>query len=689
MVKHQTLEQIPCQYLKGVGPRLAKLLEKCHVFSIQDILFHLPYRYQDRTRITKMRSVKPGDWVVIEGIIHLTEFVRRKNRPAQFRCHLTDQTAVMTLLFFHITPAQQTQLQNGVRLRCFGEIRYSNSGYVMVHPEYQIISTDHPLPVEQSLTPIYSTTEGLSQHLWRKFTEQALLQLNNQSLHDYLSDYHDNVLEKYSLYEALHYIHRPPVNADVMLLEQRQHPAQLRLAFEELLAHHLSLKLRREKIRRTDAPVFKENIKIEQEFIAKLPFQLTKAQWRVINEIKDDLAQSHPMLRLLQGDVGSGKTVVAAITALQAIVNHYQVAFMAPTEILAEQHYQLFMQWFPNCAWLSGQLTVKKRQEALEVIKNHDANIIIGTHALFQKEVEFAKLGLVIIDEQHRFGVEQRLALREKGLSPHQLIMTATPIPRTLAMTLYADLNLSVIDELPPGRTPIKTVVINAQRRDEIIMRVKKACQEKHQVYWVCPLIEESEALQCQAAETTAKTLQAQLPDLRIGLIHGRLKPKQKELIMQAFKKHDIDLLVATTVIEVGVDVPNASVMIIENAERLGLAQLHQLRGRVGRGSVESFCLMLYQLPLSALAEQRLRVMRESQDGFMIAEKDLELRGPGDLLGIRQTGLLNMRVADLQRDQHLFEKVQQTANMFLQKSPMLVQPLLQRWIGNSMQFQEV
>jgi ATP-dependent DNA helicase RecG len=496
--------------------------------------------------------------------------------------------------------------------------------------------------------------------------------------------------QDFTLQEALNYVHRPPPDANIPLLEARQHPAQLRLAFEELLAHHLSLRLRREKIRRNDAPLLKEMKAQEAAFIKQLSFQLTNAQLRVIDEIKDDLAQVHPMLRLVQGDVGSGKTIVAAIAALLTIHNDYQVALMAPTEILSEQHFRQFQSWFKEgVVWLSGQLTAKQRQETLEKIQNHQAKIIIGTHALFQKEVTFAKLGLVIIDEQHRFGVEQRLALLEKGLSPHQLIMTATPIPRTLAMTLYADLNLSVINELPPGRTPIKTVVISSQRREEIIARVKESVKEKRQIYWVCPLIEDSEALQCQAAESTAKTLQVQLPECRIGLIHGKLKAAQKETVMQAFKSHEIDLLVATTVIEVGVDVPNASVMIIENAERLGLAQLHQLRGRVGRGNIESFCILLYQLPLSELAEQRLRVMRETNDGFIVAEKDLALRGPGELLGVRQTGLLALRVADLQRDQHLFEDIQKMANVMLENKPAVIQPLIQRWIGQSAQFQEV
>jgi len=688
----QTLDQIPCQFLKGVGPRLAKCLEKCDVYTIQDVLFHLPYRYQDRTRVTPIRQARVGEWVVIEGVIAPIKSPTQQRRQRQYLFSLSDKTGQITLRFFHITTPQIETLITGSRLRCYGELRFGNTGLTLIHPEYQIIADNNPLPVSQSLTPIYSTTEGVSQHLWRKITDHALLLLNNYSLIDYLPE---NVL---SLHDAIHYIHRPPANANILLLESRQHPAQLRLASEELLAHHLSLRQRRKQIQEHTAPRLLFNKIVHQAFLKTLPFQLTNAQKRVIQDVNTDISAPHPMLRLIQGDVGSGKTIVAALAALQAISNNYQAALMAPTELLAEQHYKQFQHWFNsnninnidiNIVWLSGQLTAKQRREALTIIQEKNNSIIIGTHALFQSDVQFAKLGLIIIDEQHRFGVEQRLALRQKGLSPHQLMMTATPIPRTLAMTLYADLNISIIDELPPGRTPIKTVVINAQRRSDIIDRIQKASEEKRQIYWVCPLIEESDILQYQAAQTTADTLQKNLPNLNIGLIHGKLKSIEKEKIMGEFKSGKIDLLVATTVIEVGVNVPNASLMVIENAERLGLAQLHQLRGRVGRGSVESYCILLYQPPLSPLAQERLAVMRESQDGFIIAEKDLALRGPGELLGTRQTGDWQLRVADLQRDQHLFPKIHQTADQLLQQHPTYVDKLIQRWLGRAAQFREV
>jgi ATP-dependent DNA helicase RecG len=681
--KNATLDKIPAQYIKGVGPRLAALLEKRGIYTVQDILFHLPCRYQDRTRITPIRTARADDWVVIEGKISDTQSGRR------FICKLNDHSGYIHLLFFHITSQQKSALTAGTRLRCYGEVRLSTQGLTLIHPEYQIISEKEYMPVDDRLTPIYASTEGISQTLWRKITQEALLRMNSENLPDYLS----SPKTEFSLQAILTYIHRPPPAANVEQLMQKQHPMQKRLAFEELLAHHLSLRLRREKIKEKSALALHVDEKKYQQFLAQLNFKLTRAQLRVIQEIFHDMSQGHPMLRLIQGDVGSGKTVVAAIAALQVCNSQAQTAFMVPTELLAEQHYKHFVEWFTS--WnisilnLTGKLKSKQKSEIIEKIKNHTPLIIIGTHALFQENIVFKKLGLVIIDEQHRFGVEQRLALKQKGVSPHQLMMTATPIPRTLAMTFYADVNVSIIDELPPGRTPVKTVAMPASRREEVIARIQKAHLEKRQIYWVCPLIEESDLLQQQAAETTAIRLRQTLPHLKIGLIHGKLKSDQKDSIMNKFKENTIDVLVATTVIEVGVDVPNASVMIIENAERLGLAQLHQLRGRVGRGNVESYCILLYQSPLSLIAQERLRVIREFQDGFKIAEKDLALRGPGELLGIRQTGVLSLRIADLERDQALFEKIQEKADILFSQSPEKVPLIIDRWLGMNARFQGV
>lgn len=683
-----------CRFLKGVGPYLAQLLEKRGIHTVQDILFHLPFRYQDRTRITPIRELRPGDLAVIEGKIIVSQIVQKGKRRGYLQCELFDNTAYISLRFFHFTATQKAALKPGCYLRCYGEIRYGPKGLTLIHPEYQIVNSQTPIPVSQTLTPVYPSTEGLTQTIWRKVTDQALILLNHGAiLEEYLPDLLRQRLNMMPLSEALQFVHRPPAKANTELLLSRQHPAQVRLAFEELLAHHLSLRQRRLALAKEIAPTLPKVPKEQKKLLAQLPFKLTDAQRRVINELTQDMAQSQPMLRLVQGDVGSGKTVVAASAALQGVANGYQVALMAPTELLAEQHFQHFQRWFNplniSVQWLTGQQTAKNRQQIYQALEQNRIAIIIGTHALFQTDVNFAKLGLVIIDEQHRFGVNQRLALREKGAFPHQLIMTATPIPRTLAMTLYADLALSVIDELPPGRTPIKTVVISEERRHEVIARVKQACQEKRQAYWVCPLIEESEVLQCQAAQTTQQLLQKLLPKLRIGLIHGRLKSIEKEQVMSIFKAGEIDLLVATTVIEVGVDVPNASLMIIENAERLGLAQLHQLRGRVGRGAVASYCVLLYQTPLSHLAQQRLAVMKESHDGFVIAEKDLALRGPGEVLGTRQTGMLELRIADLQRDQHLLNNIQLVATELLNDHPNYVRMLIRRWLGETEHYRQV
>ncbi|WP_415891470.1 ATP-dependent DNA helicase RecG [Neptuniibacter sp. SY11_33] len=680
------LAAIPVTELKGVGAALEQKLHNLGIQNLQDLLFHLPLRYQDRTRIVPMGALRPGDECVVEGEVKLADI--SKGRRRSLLCRIQDGTGSLTLRFFHFTAAQKNNLKPGTRIRCFGEARTGANGLEIVHPEYKRVDNDDLVPVEESLTPIYPTTEGLHQGRLRALTDQALNYLKEGGLQELVPDQLRQGWQFPSLNDAVAYLHRPPVDVDQHLLLDGMHPAQRRLAFEELLAHHLSLLKLRQKARQKGAPELPGTGQLKQTFLDQLPFPLTGAQQRVGNEIANDLAQAYPMLRLVQGDVGSGKTVVAALAALQTVESGLQAAIMAPTEILAEQHFINFSNWLESLdikvAWLAGKLKGKQRQTQLEAIRTGEARVVVGTHALFQEEVVFSDLGLVVIDEQHRFGVHQRLSLREKGrngeLAPHQLIMTATPIPRTLTMSAYADLDCSIIDELPPGRTPVNTVVIADNRRDEVIQRVQKACAEKRQVYWVCTLIEESEALQCQAAEVTAEDLKVALPELRIGLVHGRMKPAEKAEIMQQFKSAELDLLVATTVIEVGVDVPNASVMIIENPERLGLAQLHQLRGRVGRGSVESFCVLMYQVPLSNQGRERLTVMRETTDGFKIAEKDLQLRGPGEVLGTRQTGTMQFKMADLQRDSDLLTRVKMVAGQ-MQEWPDFADSLVERWLG--------
>lgn len=685
-----TLDRLSVTTLKGVGPQIAERLQKIGISTIQDLLFHLPFRYQDRTHIVPIGTLRPGDHAVIEGTIELADVVYGRRRS--LLCYISDGTGRLALRFFYFNAAQQRQLsQRGVRLRCYGEVRFGKAGLEMIHPEYRFCH--EAMPVEESLTPIYSATEGLQQTSLRKLTGQALqiLQKNPANLQEYLPP---EILQQFQLpdlSQALQFVHRPPSDAEQKLLETGIHPAQQRLAFEELLACQLSFIFLRQQTKQLKAFAFKQEEKLSQQFLANLPFKLTSAQSRVLQEITNDLMQPSPMLRLVQGDVGSGKTVVAMLSALFAIENGFQVAVMAPTEILAEQHFHNFQHWFSllhlKTASITSKLKGKLRAEILTDIAAGDIHLIVGTHALFQEEVKFSKLALVIIDEQHRFGVLQRLALREKGIQkdiyPHQLIMTATPIPRTLAMTAYADLDCSTIDELPPGRSPVITIAIPNQRRHEVIQRVRENCLAGKQAYWVCTLIEESEMLQCQAAEDTFQQLIAALPELRLGLIHGRLKAQEKETIMQAFKNNKIDLLIATTVIEVGVDVPNASLMIIENPERLGLAQLHQLRGRVGRGALQSHCVLLYQTPLSFQAKQRLAIMRDSQDGFVIAQKDLELRGPGEVLGTKQTGIMQMKIADLVRDQNLVVKAQQAANLIMQQYPERINLFIDRWLRNS------
>ncbi|MCV6627417.1 MAG: ATP-dependent DNA helicase RecG [Cellvibrionaceae bacterium] len=680
--------------LKGVGAAMALKLERLGITQIQDLLFHLPLRYQDRTRIVPIGSLQPGDEVVVEGEVRVSDVQMGRRRA--LLCRIQDGTGTLTLRFFHFSAAQKNGLAPGKRVRCFGEARPGPNGLEMVHPEYRASGNDGLQPTDTHLTPVYPMTEGLQQNKLRKLMEQALSWLDTGHIEELLPASVRSYWKLPELKAALRYLHTPPVDADQHLLLAGQHPAQRRLAFEELLAHHLTLLKLRQQIQQDGAPAMAATGHFSQPFLAQLPFSLTNAQQRVSQEVAADLAQPRPMLRLIQGDVGSGKTMIAALAALQAVENGFQAAIMAPTEILAEQHFNNFQAWLEplgiQVAWLVGKLKGKRREQQLASIADGSAQVVVGTHALFQDEVRFYNLGLAIIDEQHRFGVHQRLSLREKGRdgiqTPHQLIMTATPIPRTLTMSAYADLDCSIIDELPPGRTPVNTVVIDDSRRDQVISRVRAACQEGKQVYWVCTLIEESEALQCQAAEVTAEQLKEQLAELRIGLVHGRMKAAEKAEVMQRFKQAELDLLVATTVIEVGVDVPNASVMIIENPERLGLSQLHQLRGRVGRGSVASHCVLMYHAPLSKQGKERLAVMRQTTDGFRIAEKDLELRGPGEVLGTRQTGDMQFRIADLQRDSDLLDAVRDAAAQLTQE-PTLTSAITRRWLAQGEEYGHV
>ncbi|XQU08646.1 ATP-dependent DNA helicase RecG [Halomonas sp. LY9] len=679
----------PVTALKGVGEALAVKLARLGVERISDLLFHLPLRYQDRTRLTPIGLLRAGHEAVVEGEVTASDIVKGRRRSLLIR--LRDGSGILSLRFFHFSPAQQQQMRPGVTVRAFGEARAGATGLEIYHPEYRL-SGGSETPVEEYYTPIYPTTEGLHQARLRALTQQALRLLEQapEALPDVIPDALRQRFQLPGLHASLQLLHQPPPDVDLEQLSHGLHPATRRLALEELLAHQLSLREVRLRIQADGAPELPSGRSLQTRFLAQLPFALTGAQRRVLEEIALDLARPAPMLRLVQGDVGSGKTVVAAMAALSALAGNCQAAMMAPTEILAEQHYRSFKAWFEplgiEVAWLAGKLKGKARLDAKAAIADGRARMVVGTHALFQDDVHFQCLGLAIIDEQHRFGVHQRLALREKGeaggLTPHQLIMTATPIPRTLAMSAYADLDISVIDELPPGRTPVKTVVVSDERRPEVVERIRNACSDGRQAYWVCTLIDESEVLQCQAAEVTREELTQALPELAVGLIHGRMKAAEKAEVMDAFKSGELDLLVATTVIEVGVDVPNASLMIIENPERLGLSQLHQLRGRVGRGSTESFCVLLYHPPLSKSSRERLGVMRETTDGFRIAEKDLEIRGPGEVLGTRQTGLAQMKIADLERDADQLERVTALAQA-LQGNAEVTAVLVRRWLGEA------
>ena len=676
--------------LRGVGKKIAAHLARINIHSLFDLLFHLPSYYQDRTQIKTIRSLEPEDHAVIEG--EVVDILFPKHGRTTLLCTIQDKTGMLHLRFFHRHAYQSHIFVMGQHLRCYSEVRLGQHGLEMIHPEVQVIAPEKPLALAPYLTPIYPATEGLSQYILRKIMTEALNAMEKEDIFQELLP--SSILQSMNLptlKEALLFVHRPSRETDMSQLLTQKTLAQQRLIFEELLTHRVSLLHIKECFQKESAISLKSNGKYLKDFLSQLSFELTSAQKRVFAEIQSDVSQSHPMLRLVQGDVGSGKTVIAALAMLHAIENHYQAAMMAPTELLAEQHYRVFQKWLSplgiHVVLLTGHIKGRQRELLLNDIASGDAHLIIGTHALFQETVCFSKLALIVIDEHHRFGVRERALLLEKGKKlqfyPHQLIMTATPIPRTLAMSFYADLDCSVIDELPKGRIKIETKIMPHTKRDEVIARVREVCEFGRQAYWVCPLIDESEKIACLAATQLFEQLQKQLPALPIALIHGRMLSSNKDAIMRDFQHNKVKVLVATTVIEVGVDVPDASIMIIENAERLGLSQLHQLRGRVGRGSIASHCILLYQPPLSDIAKERLHVMRETTDGFVIAEKDLHLRGPGDVFGTKQAGEIIFYVADLMRDSALLKPVQDISLVIMQHHRHIIEPLMKRWLNRS------
>jgi len=687
------------QFLKGVGPKVGEKLKKLGLETQRDMLFHLPLRYEDRTQVTPIGGLQPGRKQLIEAEVLQVAVNFRRQGPSRrvLVAKLEDHSGLLTIRLFFFSSGQQQQLQKGNRLRLFGEVRIAQGELEMVHPEFEVLDPQNPPPLEQNLTPVYPTTEGLHQLSITKIIRQVITQLNQDDMPETLPEFWLTQNNFPDFKSAMLSLHRPQQQTDTQLIASRRHPAQYRFIIEELTAHRLALIERRMIVQKLSNPSIKTDGELHEKFIENLPFQLTMAQQRVVAEVMQDFSRSQPMMRLLQGDVGSGKTVVAALACLPVVESGYQAAMMVPTEILAEQHYQNLLTWLTplglNVVCLMGADKGKNRSNKLALIASREAHVVVGTHALFQESVVFNNLGFIVIDEQHRFGVDQRLALQKKTTDqqmPHQLIMTATPIPRTLAMSIYADLDYSQIDELPPGRKPVTTSIIPETKRDSLIQRVAASCQEGGQVYWVCTLIDESEIMQCEAAETTYQSLQAQLPELSVALVHGRMKAAEKEAIISAFKNGETKILVATTVIEVGVDVPNASIMIIENPERLGLSQIHQLRGRVGRGARQSFCILLVKQDLSAQVLNRLEIIRRYQDGFVIAEKDLELRGAGEVLGTRQTGEASFKIADLLQDQRWFDKVDELAQLMLtDKNSAAAKMLLENWVGAKQGYTEV
>ena len=683
--------------LNGVGQVLQKKLSSMGVKSISDILFHLPIRYEDRTRLTPIDEIIPRRKALIEGVIEDSRVIFQGRRA--LICRISDLTSSIQIRFFFFNRSQQMRLSKGSSVRCFGSPHLGRYGLEMIHPECKVIDNNESPELERCLTPIYPTTDGLHQTRLRSLLNQAFVILSKTSskrVTDLIPKHLLTQLEMPSLVDSLRQIHYPAADENTTAVMEGTHPAQRRLIFEELLAYQLSLKTLRKNSRTYLAPKTQKSM-LQTKLSGLLPFDLTESQLKVIKEINHDLESGIPMLRLLQGDVGSGKTVVAAMVIANIIDSGHQAAFMAPTELLAEQHYQTMIAWFKEMKTkvflLTSKLTAANRKKILLDIKSSPASIVIGTHALFQNEVMYNNLGLIVVDEQHRFGVEQRLALMDKGATqgfrPHQLIMTATPIPRTLAMAAYADLDISTIKGLPPNRKSIKTAVIPEERRQEIIFRISAAIKSGTQVYWVCPLIAESEKIDIESAIDTAEKLAKELAPYKIELIHGKMESLEKEKVMHSFSEAKSDLLVATTVIEVGVDVPNASLMVIENAERLGLAQLHQLRGRVGRGEKQSSCLLVYKSPLTEIAQQRLEVIRATTDGFEIADRDMQLRGPGELLGTRQAGVAQFKIADLTRDIDLIDEIQVMADKLLAEDPHLVEELKKRWLGHKIEFARI
>ena len=675
------------KHIQGIGPSIEDKLFSMGIKTVYDILFHLPIRYQDRSKVQPIGSIKKDHFVVIEGEIRVSDIIFNKRR--NLLCKIQDQTGTITLRFFNFNKTQKNSFRPGIYIRCFGKTSISRGGLEMIHPEYEFINKDSLYNDSEYLTAIYSTTEGLSQKRWRKFISSAFELIKQDEIPELLTKEHLSKIKNNvttDIYKTLKLLHYPPVNTDCLKIIEGNHPYQRRLAFEELISHRLSFRILKNKLIQSSVNDLYYCENLEREFIKNLPFSLTKSQYKVLQELKSDLNKKTPMLRLLQGDVGSGKTVIGALLAIQFIKNKKQVALLAPTEILAEQHLNTFLLFFEKYNVSSCLLTSKVNKRDKETILNNlssgKIDIVIGTHAIIQDSVKFSDLGFVIIDEQHRFGVEQRRILKNKTKnkkSVHQLIMTATPIPRTLAMTFYADLDYSIIDELPPGRKEINTIIVSNDRRKEVIDRIKNACNEGKQVYWICTLVEESETLQCQAAESTAEILSKNLTDINVGLVHGRLKSDEKTQIMSLFKSGDIQLLVATTVVEVGVDVPNASLIVIENPERLGLSQLHQLRGRVGRGEIQSHCVLMYQKPISKNAKERLTAMRETNDGFLLAEKDLALRGAGEMLGTKQSGEKQFRIANLERDMDMIDGVVHVSEIILNEDLNKANELISRW----------